>query len=178
MVAHAALLNKISKLLNTSANTREASALMKNPKRRKVRMYDLVAVNNKTGKETLLTKYSDTHAHVVTMMGKFSYHPARRIEIREVAINPKPRKSPAKKAAATKRAKAAYFPNPAAVARAHKAHDGAVMNFVVQIKTSEASEKWHDHAHFAKQADGEHYARHFHKIGTHPSGTIVRLIKR
>lgn len=48
------------------------------------RVYHLVAVNNKTGAATVLTKYPMTHAQICTIKSKYSYHPARRLEHREV----------------------------------------------------------------------------------------------
>ena len=49
-----------------------------------MRYYNLVAVSEKTGKETLLTSYPATHKEAVAMKNKFTSHPGRRIELREV----------------------------------------------------------------------------------------------
>lgn len=49
------------------------------------RKYNLVAINEKTGKQVLLTAYPMTHSECCTMKSKFSYHPARRIQLVQVA---------------------------------------------------------------------------------------------
>lgn len=49
------------------------------------RMYHLVAINERTGKETRLTSYPMTHAECCTMKAKFTPHPLRRIQLKEVA---------------------------------------------------------------------------------------------
>lgn len=48
------------------------------------RMYHLVAINNKTEVATVLTVHPVTHSEACTMKNKFSCHPARRIQLREV----------------------------------------------------------------------------------------------
>ena len=48
------------------------------------RKYHLVAINERTGKKVYLTGYAMTHAECVVMKSKFSYHPARRIQLEEV----------------------------------------------------------------------------------------------
>lgn len=47
------------------------------------RQYHLVAVNEKTGAKTSLTRYPMSHAQAVTNMGKFDSKPGRRIELEE-----------------------------------------------------------------------------------------------
>lgn len=48
------------------------------------RLYHLVAINEKTGEKVYLTRYPDTHKACCTMKSKFSYHPARRIQLEQV----------------------------------------------------------------------------------------------
>jgi hypothetical protein len=48
-----------------------------------VRLYHLVAINERTGAKTYLTGYADTHEACCTMKSRFSYHPARRIQLEE-----------------------------------------------------------------------------------------------
>lgn len=48
------------------------------------RLYHLVSINEKTGSKTYLTAYPDTHAHCVTMKGRFTAYPWRRIQLEEV----------------------------------------------------------------------------------------------
>lgn len=49
------------------------------------RLYHLVAINEKGGWKVYLTKYAMTHTECCVMKGKFSSHPARRIQLEEVA---------------------------------------------------------------------------------------------
>lgn len=48
------------------------------------RKYHLIAINERTGKKTYLTACAMTHAECCIMKSKFSYHPARRIQLEEV----------------------------------------------------------------------------------------------
>ncbi len=48
------------------------------------RLYHLVAINEKTGTKTYLTRYPDTHKACCTLKSKFSSHLARRIQLEEV----------------------------------------------------------------------------------------------
>lgn len=43
------------------------------------RLYHLVAVNERTGKQTQVTSYPMSHRECCTCKSKFSHHPARRI---------------------------------------------------------------------------------------------------
>ena len=43
------------------------------------RLYLLVAVNERTGKQTQVTSYLMSHRECCTCKSKFSHHPARRI---------------------------------------------------------------------------------------------------
>lgn len=47
------------------------------------RMYDLVAINEKTGAETKLNGEPLTHAEACVVKSKFSSHPARRVQLKE-----------------------------------------------------------------------------------------------
>jgi hypothetical protein len=49
-----------------------------------MKLYHLVAINEKHGWKVYLTGYAMTHAECCTMKSKFSYHPARRIQLEEV----------------------------------------------------------------------------------------------
>lgn len=48
------------------------------------RLYHLDAVNNRTGRRERVTAYPMPHAQAVENKSRFSYHPARRIELVEV----------------------------------------------------------------------------------------------
>jgi hypothetical protein len=52
---------------------------------RPVRVYHLVAINERTGHMTRLTEYPMTHAQCCVNKSKFTDHPARRIELIEAA---------------------------------------------------------------------------------------------
>lgn len=52
------------------------------------RLFNLVAINERSGKKTVLTAYPDTHAACVTMKGKFIAHRDVRIQLEEVAPTP------------------------------------------------------------------------------------------
>lgn len=51
-----------------------------------MRLYWLVAINEKTGNKTYLTTKPFGHAECVTMKKRFSPHPLRRIQLEEVAV--------------------------------------------------------------------------------------------
>ena len=46
-------------------------------------LYHLVAINERTGRKTYLTDEPVTHAQACTWKSKFTYHPARRIQLEE-----------------------------------------------------------------------------------------------
>lgn len=48
------------------------------------RLYHIVAINEHTGLLVLVTGYPMPHKQACTNMSKFSYHPARRIQLLEV----------------------------------------------------------------------------------------------
>ena len=48
------------------------------------RLYHIVAINERTGRKTRMTRYPDTHEACCVMLKKFSYHPARRLQLEEV----------------------------------------------------------------------------------------------
>ncbi len=52
---------------------------------RRERLYDLVAVNEKSGAVTVLTRYPMSHHECCVMKSKFTEHKHRRIQLREVA---------------------------------------------------------------------------------------------
>lgn len=49
-----------------------------------VRMYHIVAINEKSGVKTYCTRQPMTHSEACVMLGKFSQHPARRVQLEEV----------------------------------------------------------------------------------------------
>lgn len=51
---------------------------------RRERLYNLVAVNEKSGAVVALTRYPMSHHECCVMKSKFTEHKARRIELREV----------------------------------------------------------------------------------------------
>lgn len=48
------------------------------------RLYHLVAINERSGAKVRLTAYPMPHADGVRLKGKFTPHPARRIQLEEV----------------------------------------------------------------------------------------------
>lgn len=48
------------------------------------RLYHIVAINERTGAKVYVTRYPDTHDACCVMLRKFSYHPARRLQLEEV----------------------------------------------------------------------------------------------
>jgi hypothetical protein len=48
------------------------------------RLYHIVAVNERSGAKTYLTRYPMLHSESVTMLRRFSSHPARRVQLEEV----------------------------------------------------------------------------------------------
>jgi hypothetical protein len=48
-----------------------------------VRPYHVVAINNRTGRKTYCTVQPVTHDEGCTMLRKFTYHPARRVQLEE-----------------------------------------------------------------------------------------------
>ena len=53
-----------------------------------MRLYNLVAINEKTGKTELLTSYPDTHEHCVTIKSKITPHKDVRVQLIEVSNMP------------------------------------------------------------------------------------------
>ncbi len=47
------------------------------------RLYNLVAINEKTGRVAVLTKWPMPHEEACVMMGKFANYPGRRIQLQE-----------------------------------------------------------------------------------------------
>lgn len=48
-----------------------------------MRLYHLVAINEKTGKKVYLTEEPVTHHDACVIKSKFCYHPARRVQLEE-----------------------------------------------------------------------------------------------
>lgn len=49
------------------------------------RQYHIVAINERSGEKTYCTAYPMNHADSCVMLSKFSKHPARRVQLEEVA---------------------------------------------------------------------------------------------
>lgn len=56
----------------------------------KLRMYHVVAINERSGHKVYCTTESLTHESACVVMSKFSKHPARRIQLEEVDSTPQP----------------------------------------------------------------------------------------
>jgi len=50
----------------------------------KERLYHVVAINERTGRKTYCTAEPMPHAQACNNAGRFSFHPARRIQLEEV----------------------------------------------------------------------------------------------
>jgi len=50
----------------------------------KIRLYHIVAINEKTGKTTYCTSYPMSHKEACVILKKFSNHPARRVQLEEI----------------------------------------------------------------------------------------------
>jgi len=51
----------------------------------KNRLYHIVAINERTGQKTYMTVYPVTHEAAVNNLNRISKHPARRVQLEEVA---------------------------------------------------------------------------------------------
>ncbi len=51
----------------------------------KERKYHIVAINEKNGNKTYCTSYPMSHYDACVNLSKFSQHPARRVQLEEVA---------------------------------------------------------------------------------------------
>lgn len=49
-----------------------------------IRLYRIVAINERSGAKTYCTKTPVTHVEACVMLKRFSYHPARRVQLEEV----------------------------------------------------------------------------------------------
>lgn len=50
-----------------------------------MRLYHVVAINERTGKMTYCTEHPLSHKDACVVMSKFSHHPSRRIQLKEVS---------------------------------------------------------------------------------------------
>jgi hypothetical protein len=52
-----------------------------------MRMYHVVAINEKTGRRELCTSYPATHSEACTMVSKFTAHKNVRIQLQEIVVD-------------------------------------------------------------------------------------------
>jgi len=55
-------------------------------KRIKMRLYHIIAINERSGKKVYCTSEPMPHKEACIVLSKFSYHPARRLQLEEVTL--------------------------------------------------------------------------------------------